>query len=122
MARVFTREHLLNVSVNVIPLFIIGFFLVVFLYFQPWGFDPLDTTLLVGLHLMPFVSLVVISYLAVKHVEIDEPEEGIDVRDEPEYEGPTEEMAAERHHEEEGAHAGEDSETHPEAASRNDER
>jgi len=108
---VFTREHLLNVAVNVIPLFIIAFFLVLFLVFEPWGFDPLDTGLMVGLHLVPLVSLIIVSYIAVKHVEVDEPREGIGVKEEAEYEGPTEEMAAERHHEEVGAHAGEDSGT-----------
>lgn len=92
MARVFTREHLLNVSVNVIPLFIIGFFVVLFLVYMPWGVDPVETTVMLGLHVVPLVTLTIISYIAVKHVEVDEP---------------TEAEVEQRHREEEGAHAGE---------------
>jgi hypothetical protein len=100
MARVFTRERLLNVSVNVIPLFIIGFFVVLFLAYMPWGVDPVETTVMLGLHVVPLVTLAVVSYLAVKHVEVDEP---------------TEAEVEQRHREEEGAHAGESEEAGHEA-------
>lgn len=93
MARVFTREHLLNVSVNLVPMAIVLFFVVAFLVVAPWGYGPLATGLLVVLHAVPFVLLGILTYVAARLIEV-EPEVA---EEEPELELG----------EESGAHAGE---------------
>ena len=39
--RIFDRETLLDLVVNAVPLFIMGFFIIAFVLFSPFGFDPL---------------------------------------------------------------------------------
>lgn len=85
MARVFTREHLLNVTVNVIPLGIILFFTVFFLVFSPWEFAALPVGLLVLLHAVPFVLLAILTYFAARAIEVEPgetDEEGIELGEE----------------------------------------
>lgn len=61
---IFDRETLLDLTVNFIPLFMILFFVVVYLLFDPWGYDPLMTVLMVGLHAVPFVALAFLTYIS----------------------------------------------------------
>ncbi len=62
--RIFDRETKLDLLVNIIPLFILGFFIVAFLMFSPFGIDPLASSIQFGLIAIPFVLLAVLTYFA----------------------------------------------------------
>ncbi|WP_254425856.1 DUF6684 family protein [Haloprofundus sp. MHR1] len=66
--KVFDRETLLDLTVNIIPLFILLFFVVLFLLVQPWGGDLFPTAIMVGLHAVPFVLLAILTYFSGKAV------------------------------------------------------
>jgi hypothetical protein len=66
--RIFDRETLLDLTVNIIPLGIIGFFLVLFLIKDPWGWDGLTNIIMIGLHIVPFVSLAALTYISGKAI------------------------------------------------------
>jgi hypothetical protein len=61
---IFDRETQLDLLVNIIPLFILGFFIVGFLVFAPFGIDPLASSIQFGLIAIPFVLLTVLTYFA----------------------------------------------------------
>ena len=61
---IFDRETQLDLLVNIIPLFILGFFVVGFLVFSPFGIDPLASSIQFGLIAIPFVLLAVLTYFA----------------------------------------------------------
>ncbi|MBB6645946.1 DUF6684 family protein [Halobellus ruber] len=61
---IFDRETQLDLLVNVIPLFILAFFIVGFLVFAPFGIDPLASAIQFGLIAVPFVLLSVLTYFA----------------------------------------------------------
>ena len=65
---VFDREKILDISVNIIPLFIIVFFLILLLVTSPWPFDFLLVAAAVGLHVVPFVGLVLLTYIAAHYI------------------------------------------------------
>ncbi|WP_254543692.1 DUF6684 family protein [Halomarina pelagica] len=65
---VFDRETLLDLSVNIIPLFIIVFFVGVFLVLAPFGYSPVDTTIQMGLLVAPFLALAILTYYAGKAI------------------------------------------------------
>ena len=62
--RTFDRETLLDLTVNVIPLGIILFFVVVFLLIRPWEWNPFVTAISMGLLVVPFVALALLTYLS----------------------------------------------------------
>lgn len=66
--RIFDKDTLLDLTVNIIPLFIILFFVVVFAVVNPWGFDPLGSGLQYALLIAPFVALAVLTYLSGKAI------------------------------------------------------
>jgi hypothetical protein len=68
---VFDRETLLDISVNLIPMAIIAFFVLFFLgvYFRDP--DPFATVLMVGLHVVPFVLLAILTYVSAILIEGD---------------------------------------------------
>ena len=66
--RIFDKDTLLDLTVNIIPLFIILFFVVVFAVINPWGFDPLGSGLQYALLIAPFVALAVLTYLSGKAI------------------------------------------------------
>lgn len=68
----FDRETLLDLTVNVIPLVIILFFVVVFAVIAPFGFSAVDTTIQFALLLGPFVALAIITYYAGRAISRDE--------------------------------------------------
>lgn len=70
MERIWTREHVLNVTVNLVPMFIVVFFAALFLLYQPWEQNLFMTAVSMGLHAMPFITMVLITYFAAKHVEL----------------------------------------------------
>ena len=64
--RIFDRETILDLTVNIIPLGIILFFVVLFLVFDPFSPDLVATVIMVGLHVIPFAALAVLTYFAGK--------------------------------------------------------
>lgn len=65
----FERETVLDLTVNVIPLGIILFFVVAFGVVPAFGVDPVMTTLQYSLLIVPFLGLAVLTYFAGKAVE-----------------------------------------------------
>jgi len=61
---IFDRETQLDLLVNIIPLFILAFFIVGFVMFAPFGLDPLASSIQLGLIAVPFVLLAVLTYFA----------------------------------------------------------
>jgi hypothetical protein len=70
--RTFDRETLLDLTVNIIPLGIILFFVLVFLFVNPWGFDPFVAAISIGLLVVPFVLLALLTYVSGRAVARDE--------------------------------------------------
>lgn len=70
----FDRETVLDLSVNVIPLGIILFFVLAFLVVNPFGWDPVYSTLQYTLLVAPFVLLAILTYYAGKAVSEAEAE------------------------------------------------
>ena len=65
---VFDRETLLDISVNIIPLFIIGFFLILLLLSSTYPTNLLVEIAAVMLHVIPFVGLVLLTYVAAHYI------------------------------------------------------
>ena len=66
---VFNRETLLDSLVNVVPLVMILFFLVLYLLTEPWSEGTsLKWVIMVGLHAVPFVGLALLTYLAAQRL------------------------------------------------------
>lgn len=77
----FDRETLLDLSVNIIPLGIIGFFLVLFVVVPSFGIDPWVTGIQLALLIIPFIGLAVLTYYsgkAIAKAEQQEEAEGTD--------------------------------------------
>ena len=65
----FERETLLDLTVNLIPLGIILFFVVAFGVVPSFGVDPVMTALQYSLLVVPFLGLAVLSYYAGRAIE-----------------------------------------------------
>jgi hypothetical protein len=65
---IFDRETLLDLVVNIIPLFIIFFFIVAFLLFNPFGVEALPSGIQFGLLVAPFVLLAILTYISGKAI------------------------------------------------------
>lgn len=65
---VFDRETVLDISVNIIPLFIIAFFLVMLLLGSTYPSNTLVEIVAVMLHVIPFVGLVLLTYVAAHYI------------------------------------------------------
>ena len=65
---IFDRETLLDLVVNVIPLFIIFFFIVAFLLFNPFGVEALPSGIQFGLLVAPFVLRAILTYISGKAI------------------------------------------------------
>lgn len=70
----FDRDTLLDLSVNIIPLGIIAFFVVLFVVAAPFGLDTGPTVVQLALLIAPFGVLAVLTYYAGKAVSRDEAE------------------------------------------------
>lgn len=70
--RAFDAEIALDLAVNLIPFLIIGFFVAVFAVFNPWGFDPLQSTIQFAVLLLTMGSLAIVTYFAARAIETDE--------------------------------------------------
>ncbi|WP_232701317.1 DUF6684 family protein [Halobacterium wangiae] len=67
---VFDKDTLLDLTVNIVPLFILAFFIVGYLVVNPWGFDnPLLVVVSHGLMLFTFLALAVLTYVAAVKIE-----------------------------------------------------
>lgn len=70
--RVFDRETILDLAVNIIPLGIVLFFVLLFALQNPFGWDPLVSSLQFGLLILAFVLLSVLTYISGKAIAGDE--------------------------------------------------
>ncbi|MBZ6493521.1 MULTISPECIES: DUF6684 family protein [Natrinema] len=70
--RAFDAEIALDLAVNVLPFAIIAFFVVVFAVFNPWGFDPLQSTIQFAILVATMGTLAVVTLLAARVIETDE--------------------------------------------------
>ena len=66
--KIFDRDTLLDLTVNMVPLFIMAFFIVAFAVVAPFGVDPLASSLQFGLVAVPFVLLAILTYFAGRAV------------------------------------------------------
>jgi hypothetical protein len=73
---VFDKDTLLDLTVNIVPLAILGFFFAAFILINPWGsglsYERALQFLLVG---AMFVSLSILTYAAAVRIETDEEDE-----------------------------------------------
>jgi hypothetical protein len=69
---VFDRETLLDLSVNIIPLGIMAFFIILFALASSFKFDPMIVTIQMGLIIIPFVGLAVLTYYSGRAIAKDE--------------------------------------------------
>lgn len=78
-SRIFDRDTLLDLTVNVIPLGILAFFIVVFLVYAPgpFAFDSVFTTVQLAIVITTFVLLAVLTYYAGKAIAGAEKELGV---------------------------------------------
>lgn len=65
---IFDRETWLDITVNIIPLGIIGFFLALFLIVSPWQIAGLTSFVSFGLLVVPFVGLALLTYFAAQFI------------------------------------------------------
>jgi len=66
--KVFDRDTLLDLTVNFIPLFIILFFIVGYVVYNPFGVDSVARILQYALLITPFVLLALLTYLSGKAI------------------------------------------------------
>jgi hypothetical protein len=71
---VFDRETLLDLTVNFVPLFILAFFIVGYVVWDPFGIDSTSRILQYVLLVAPFVLLAVLTYLSGKAIATTERE------------------------------------------------
>ena len=65
---VFDRETLLDISVNLIPMAMIAFFVVLLIFGSTYEPNLFMDVIAVGLHVIPFVSLAVLTYIAAHYI------------------------------------------------------
>ena len=67
---VFDKDTLLDLMVNIVPLGILAFFIVGYLFVNPWGTEDLLVAVIShGLMLFTFLSLTVLTYVAAVKIE-----------------------------------------------------
>jgi arginine exporter protein ArgO len=73
--KVFDRETLLDLTVNIIPLVILAFFFVAYIVFTPFGVDSVMTALQLGIIAVSALGLLVLTYYSGMAVSKAEQEE-----------------------------------------------
>jgi len=68
---VFTKDVMLDLLVNIIPLGIMAFFMGLFVVWGPFSWDPLYSTLMLGIIGGAFVLLSVLTYVSAVAIEGD---------------------------------------------------
>lgn len=71
MVRRVSRETLLDVTINAIPVVILAFFIVLLLGRSPWRGPLLVDVLTYGLLVVPLLLLVIATYLTARAIERD---------------------------------------------------
>lgn len=66
------RETLLDVTVNVVPMVILLFFVVLYTVIRPWEFDPGLFVLMHFLTVFPFLLLGLLTYVSATVISRDE--------------------------------------------------
>jgi len=66
------RETLLDVTVNVIPMVILLFFVGLYTVLQPWEWDPAMFVLMHFLTVFPFLLLALLTYISARAIAGDE--------------------------------------------------
>lgn len=72
--RLFDRDTMLDLTVNMIPMGIILFFIIGFTVFNPFGFSLEKTSLQYALLIVPFVAMALLTYYAGKAIATGERE------------------------------------------------
>lgn len=65
---IWNRETLLDITVNLVPIFILGFFVVLFFVWTPWEGEPLIYVMSHVLTIFPLLLLTLITYLAAQRI------------------------------------------------------
>ena len=65
---VFNRETLLDITVNLVPLGILLFFIVLTAIYSPWPPNLFIQAVAMGLHIVPFVGLALLTYIAAHYI------------------------------------------------------
>jgi hypothetical protein len=74
---VFDKDTILDLTVNIVPLFILAFFAVAYLVVNPWGMEDLLIPVIShAILLFTFLSLAVLTYVAAVRIEGTENEAG----------------------------------------------
>lgn len=68
----FDAEIALDLAVNLIPLAILVCFVVLFAAVNPWGIDPLSTSIQFAILLLSIAGLAVVTYVGARAIEGDE--------------------------------------------------
>lgn len=66
---IFDRETWLDITVNIIPLGIIGFFVALFAVGSPWAIEGLSSAIGFALLVVPFLALAYLTYFAADLLE-----------------------------------------------------
>jgi hypothetical protein len=69
--RVFTKDTMLDLVVNIIPLGILAFFIGLFALWGPYSWDPLYSTLMLGIIAVAGILLTVLTYFSAIAIEGD---------------------------------------------------
>lgn len=70
--RAFDAEIALDLAVNAIPFLIMAFFVAVFAVFNPWGFDPLQSSIQFAVLVATMGALATVTLLAARVIETDD--------------------------------------------------
>lgn len=65
---IFDRDTWLDITVNIIPLGIIGFFLALFVIASPWEIAGLTSFVGFALLVVPFIGLALLTYFAAQFI------------------------------------------------------
>lgn len=66
-----SREAMVDISINAVPVAILAYFAVLFEIASPWSFDPLAVVLTHTLTLFPLVVLLFATYFVARAIESD---------------------------------------------------
>ena len=67
---IWSKDTLLDITVNIVPLLILGFFLLFFILVAPWGVSLTFVSVMqILLIVVPFIALVILTYEAAIHIE-----------------------------------------------------
>ncbi|WP_440008323.1 DUF6684 family protein [Halomicrococcus sp. SG-WS-1] len=65
---IWNRETLLDITVNLVPLFILLFFTVMYAVWTPWTGEPLIYAMMHVLTVLPLLLLALLTYIAAQYL------------------------------------------------------